>query len=219
MINYHEKYGKVKLSKGLKLYHTSESNEINKEKKLNDNSFFTIPPHIWTSNDYLYEFKLKKDLELILIIKNETIEKDNKYFEKNKIRDYCVIAEIHNEIFNTNYGKESDVYLKNENKKLFNNLCSYLYDNEYRGLFNYIDGDPGEFEIIIFRPDEFIEFIESIGVNNYNKIPNYNFKEQNTSLMSKKINFEYPHEYKYIGKNTRKILKSIFYYIDKKNNN
>ena len=211
MINYYKKYGKVKLSKGFKLFHTSDSNQINEENKLYDNSFFTIPPDIWT-NKYLYEFKLKKDLELILLIKNDSIEIDNKYFEKIWAGDYCAIAEIYNKIFDTSFEKYDDLYLKQNNKHLFNNLCSYMFKNKYSGFFNYIDGDSGVFEIIIFRPDEFIEFI---GINN-DKQPFYNFKEQNKSLMSNEINFEYPHKYKYIGDRKKDILKSVFYYIDKK---
>lgn len=126
MNNYYEKYGKVKLSKGFKLYHTSKSNEINENNKLDNNSFFTIPPHIWTLNKYLYEFKLKKDLELILLIKNDSIIKYKKYDEQFKNRDYCVLAEIINEIYNTKFNNKNDVHLKHENKVYFNDLCFNL---------------------------------------------------------------------------------------------
>lgn len=84
MINYYEKYGKVKLLKGFKLYHSSQSNDISENIKLKNNSFFTIPPNIWDYNEYLYEFKLIKDLELILLIKNDSIIKFKKYNKKTK---------------------------------------------------------------------------------------------------------------------------------------
>ena len=184
MNNYYEKYGKVKLSKGFKLYHTSKSNEINNNSKLENNCFFTIPPYIWTLNKYLYEFKLKKDIELILVIKNDLIHKQKIYEDKFKSLDYCVLPEIHNELFNTKYNSDSDYDLK-QNKNIFNNLCLNLSDNGYDGFFNYIDSEKGIFEIIIFFPNEYVEFIGS--KKNENIFFNYNYNEQNKSLMSKKL--------------------------------
>lgn len=93
----------------------------------------------------------------------------------------------------------------------FNKLCNKLYENNYNGLFNYIDTKI-IFEIVIFTPKQFIKLLsrkENIVDDGYKKI-------FNLLINKNKINFIYPYTIEltdnYIVYNKYQ-YHSIFYYI------
>lgn len=214
MDNYYNKYGKIIISKGTTLYHWSDDESIT---DFNDVLFTCLTNSSWYGS-YLYEFELLKDVELILTIKNENIIKKNIYESKFKYQDKQILTTIFNEIFTGNYYSiEGDVSLK-KNKKNFKNLCCQLHQNNYHGLFNYIDSEKGQFEIVIFKPDIFLKLIKK--TKKINLISDDDCKKKTYEIMtSNNISYEYStiYEYKNIDEKSDD-YKSIFYYIYKKKN-
>ena len=99
------------------------------------------------------------------------------------------------------------------NKINFSKFCNILSINNYKGLFNYIDGDKGQFEIVIFEPNDYLTQIET---KNYNDVKLHNLRDCKRFMLSKKVNYTYPHDYNYINKRENNYYPSIFYYIYKK---
>jgi hypothetical protein len=214
-MNYYDNYGKVIISKGAFLYHWSDDKALT---DLSDNLFLCLDNSFWSDeNKTMYKYKLKKNIELILTIQNDFINK-NKSIYKNQYKqeDKELLTTIYNHLFNVNqYSKCDDVILKT-NKSNFTNFCNKLNENNYNGLFNYIDGDKGQFEIVIFNPTKYLTLIETI---NYKSVKLHKLKDCKRIMLNKKINYTYPHLYNYEEciKNC-KYYPSIFYYIYKKTN-
>jgi len=211
-MDYYDKYGKVILSKGTILYHWSYQLLTD----LSDNLFLCLDNSFWNdTNKIMHKYKLKKNIELILTIQNDNIINKQSYSNKNKRQDYEILTTIYNNIINPNsYGRDSDVMLKT-NKKHFSKFCNKLNQDSYKGLFNYIDGEKGQFEIVIFKPSDYLELIET---NNYDNVEPHNLKDSKRIMLSKKINYIYQHNFNYedIGKIEDDEYPSIFYYIYKK---
>jgi hypothetical protein len=219
---YYKKYGKVILSKGTILYHWSANDNIN--NNLYDNSFFCLDNSHWKDeNKTLYKFKLIDNLELILTITNHTITNPDNcllinnfekgyYSIKYKRQDKEVLTDIYNDFFNKKYNKDGDVSLKT-NKIHFKKFCNKLKTN-YNGLFNYIDCEKGMFEIVIFKPNNYLSLLCKM---NYDNVKFHTLKDCKRILLSNKINFEYPHTYIFKEKKCKyNSYPSIFYYIYKK---
>jgi hypothetical protein len=214
-MNYYDNYGKVIISKGAFLYHWSDDKALT---DLSDNLFLCLDNSFWSDeNKTMYKYKLKKNIELILTIQNDFINKNKSiYKHQYKQEDKELLTTIYNHLFNVNqYSKCDDVILKT-NKSNFTNFCNKLNENNYNGLFNYIDGDKGQFEIVIFNPTEYLTLIETI---NYKSVKLHKLKDCKRIMLNKKINYTYPHLYNYEEciKNC-KYYPSIFYYIYKKTN-
>jgi hypothetical protein len=224
MINYYEKYGKVIISKGTKLYHwRTNNNNIN--NNLYDNSFFCLDNSHWKdTNKTLYTYKLLENLEIILTITNNTISNPDECswinnFEKGiynvryKTYDTEVLTDIYNDFYKKKYTKHGDVSLKT-NKTDFKRFCNKLKRQRYNGLFNYIDCEKGMFEIVIFEPNNYLHLLSKM---NYDDVKFHNLRDCKRIMSSSKINFECPYSYEF----KEKICKynsypSIFYYIYKK---
>jgi hypothetical protein len=211
-MNYYDKYGKITLSKGTILYHWSNEN-IN---YLSDNLFLCLDNSFWSDkNKILHKYKLSKDINLILTIKNDNITNKQLYNNKNKKQDYELLTSIYNEIVVQNsYSRHGDVSLK-MNKKNFPIFCDKLNVNSYEGLFNYIDGDKGQFEIVIFNPNIYLNLIDT---KVYHIVKLHKLRDCKRFMLSKKIKYIFPHKYNYedISKREHNHYPSIFYYIYKK---
>jgi hypothetical protein len=207
-----DEYGKVFLSKGTILYHWSYQLLTD----LSDNLFLCLDNSFWNdTNKIMHKYKLKKDIELILTIQNDNIINKQSYSNKNKRQDYEILTTIYNNIINPNsYSRDGDVMLKT-NKKKFSKFCNKLGEHNYKGLFNYIDGEKGQFEIVIFKPSDYLELIET---NNYDNIELHNLKDSKRIMLNKKINYIYSYNFNYedIDKIEDDEYPSIFYYIYKK---
>ena len=206
-MNYYDNYGKVIISKGSFLYHWSYDKALT---DLSDNLFLCLDNSFWSDeHKTMYKYKLKKDIELILTIQNDFINKNKSYNQQDK----QVLTTIYNELFNVKqYSNRDDVILK-MNKPIFNNFCNILNENNYKGLFNYIDGIKGQFEIVIFKPTEYLTLIKT---RNYKTVKLHKLNDCKRIMLNKKINYTYPHLYNYEEciKNC-KYYPSIFYYIYK----
>ena len=207
-MNYYDNYGKVIISKGPFLYHWSDNKELT---DLSDNLFLCLDNSFWSDeNKTMYKYKLKKDIELILTIQNDFINKNKSNYKQ---QDKQVLTSIYNELFNVNqYTNRDDVILKT-NKTNFTNFCNKLNENNYKGLFNYIDGDKGQFEIVIFKPTEYLKLIET---TNYKSVKLHKLNDCKRIMLNKRINYTYPHLFNYEYINKYKYYPSIFYYIYKK---
>lgn len=213
-MNYYDKYGKITLSKETILYHWS--NEI--INCLADNLFLCLDNSLWSNkNKILHKYKLVKDINLILTIKNDNIPNKKSYSNKNKREDGELLTSIYNEIIDPNsYSRDGDVSLK-MNKTNFPIFCDKLNTNNFEGLFNYIDGDKGHFEIVIFKPNNYLILIET---KIYNNVKFHKLRDCKRFMLNKKINYTYPYDYDYkdINKRQHNNYPSIFYYIYKKTN-
>jgi hypothetical protein len=212
-MNYYEKYGKITLSKGTILYHWSNETITN----LTDNLFLCLDNSLWSDkNKVMHKYKLIKDINLILTIQNDNIINKKLYSSnKNKKQDYELLTNIYNDILTPNsYSRGGDVSLKT-NKTKFLNFCDKLTINGYEGLFNYIDGDEGQFEIVIFEPNKYLRLIEN---KNYENVKLHKLNDCKRIMLSRKINYIYPYDYDYedINKREHHHYPSIFYYIYKK---
>jgi hypothetical protein len=207
-------YGKVILSKGTILYHWSNTKLIIDD--LYNNLFLCLDNSFWSDkNKIMHKFKLKKDIELILTIKNDDIINKNNYLHKNKRYDYELLTTIYNNIFDKAiYNRNDDVKLKQKNPD-FISMCNKLDEKNYTGLFNYLDCDKGQFEIVIFQPSEYLALIDCI--TDYNAIKFHTLRDCKRIMLSKKINFVYPHIYYHeLTPKRYNHYPSIFYYIYKK---
>lgn len=211
-MDYYNRYGKITLAKGTKLYNWSKHGI---EGHLSPNLFLCLNNSDSSSyGKILYEYKLTKPIELILTIQNHNIESQHKYSNNSINRDdYQVLTDIYNETVNPNsYGSDGDVRLK-QNKTDFPILCEKLRSLEYNGLFNYIDGKT-IFEIVIFEPNDHLELIKT---TNKNDVKEHTLIYNKKIMLSNKIEYTYPVDYVSeiarccIGENP-----SIFYYISKK---
>jgi hypothetical protein len=203
----YNQYGKVILKRGIQLFHWSNDNNIT---TLNNNFFLTICNHLWKlNNKYMYTFKLKKDIELLLTINNKYLNEHNTY-SNNIIRyDSEIITYLYNDLIKSkSYSRDNEVKLK-MNKTHFNSLCNALNNLSYNGMFNYIDGNKGIFETVIFNPSEYLEFV---AVQPREDIKMHDIKIYKRKLLSNKINFIYPYKFDYIKKKWD-TEPSIFYYI------
>lgn len=213
-MNYYDKYGKITLSKGTILYHWSNKN-IN---CLSDNLFLCLDNSFWSDkNKILHKYKLVNDINLILTIKNDNITNKQSYSNKNNKQDYELLTSIYNEIVVPNsYDRYGDVSLK-MNKTNFPIFCDKLSVNNYEGLFNYIDGDRGQFEIVIFNPSSYLNLIET---KIYHNVKLHKLRDCKRFMLSKKVKYTYPYMYSYedINKRQHNHYPSIFYYIYKKTN-
>ena len=212
MINY-ENYGKITLSKGTILYHWSSNETIT---DLTDNLFLCLDNSFWSNNNKtMYKYKVIKNIDLILTIQNKNII-DNNIFSSNNgynFHDYELLTLFYNNIFGILYKKNDDVSLKT-NKTNFTNFCNKLYENKIEGLFNYIDCNKGQFEIVIFKPNEYLNLIETV---KYKNVKLHKLKDCKRIMLNKKINYIYKNVYNYEEKKTYlKCYPSIFYYIYKK---
>lgn len=224
MLEYYKKYGKITLLKGTILYHWSSKNNLD---ELNNNSFFCLNNSHWQDNNkILYTYKLKKNLDLILTIQNDDIIKNNEFIIKNYQSDKEVLTTIYLDLFNKNKNnninnnKIDDVKLKT-NKEEFTLLCNKLNNIGYTGLFNYIDSDKGQFEIVIFNT---YEYLTKILISDNTILMKYhNLKYIKQKMLSNKIQYYYPQQYicSNLCYHKHNIYPSIFYYIYKKqlNNN
>jgi hypothetical protein len=196
-------YGYVIIKKGTFIYHNSDKSFLD----INDNSFFTFDKKGWEGK-YTYKYKLIQDLKILLTITNNTI-KDNKLILFNNYHsDQQILTKIYNDYIEQNKYND-DVSLKQSN--VFNELCNKLYENNYNGLFNYIDAKT-IFEVVIFKPNYFIKLInikENVEDDTYKKIFNL--------LVNKsKINFICPFNIELDDKYNKTkyyVDHSIFYYI------
>jgi len=211
-MNYYDKYGRITLSKGAILYHWS--NQI--ISNLSDNLFLCLDNSFWSDNNKkIYKYKLIKDIDLILTIHNDNITNKQSYSLNKKNKDYELLTTIYNETIKPNtYNRDGDVSLKT-NKIKFPIFCDKLYTNGYEGLFNYIDGDKGQFEVVIFKPNKYLNLIET---KNYENVKLHKLTDCKRIMISKKINYIYPHNYYYenVNKWEHHYYPSIFYYIYKK---
>ena len=210
-MDYHAKYGKIILSKGTILYHWSNIHLSN----LSNNLFLCLSNSIWDDNNkILHKYKLKKDIELILTIKNDSIINDRTYSSKNKRQDSELLTTIYADITNETY-RGDDVNLKTNNT-YFSKFCGELFNANYKGLFNFIDSDEGRFEIVIFNPTEYLDLMEQ---TNHAIVKLHKIEHCKRIMLSKKINCTYPYEFEYTDINRPQYgYPSIFYYIYKKVN-
>jgi len=212
-MNYYDNYGKVIISKGSFLYHWSDKVLTD----LSNNLFLCLDNSFWSDeNKTMHIYKLKKDIELILTIKNDFIYKNLSIYKHHyKHQDKELLTTIYNDLFNVNqYSNCDDVILK-INKPIFNNFCNKLNEKNYKGLFNYIDADKGQFEIVIFNPTEYLNLIETI---NYESVKMHKLNDCKRIMLNKKINYTYPYLYNYEFIKKCKYYPSIFFYIYKKTN-
>lgn len=210
-MNYYDKYGKITLSKGTTLYHWSNHDEI----ELLNNIFLCLDNSFWSDrNKFLHKYKLKQNIDLILTIKNNDIIEKKIYSSNRKNKDYELITTIYNEVMNSDLYVGDDVSLKMD-KPIFSEFCDKLSINNYEGLFNYIDSDFGQFEIVIFDSNNYLKKIET---KNYADVKLHKLNECKRRMLSNKINYHYPHHYEYKNKREHNNYPSIFYYICKKNN-
>jgi hypothetical protein len=208
MNTLYNNYGYVILKKGSFIYHNSDYLFEN----IKDNSFFTFDKKGWKGK-YTYKYKLIQDLKILLTITNNTI-KDNKLILFNNYRsDQQILTKLYNDYIEQNKYND-DVNLKQSDD--FNVLCNKLYENNYNGLFNYIDAKT-IFEVVIFKPIQFIKLInikENVEDDTYKKIFNL--------LVDKsKINFICPFNIELADKYNKTnyyVDHSIFYYIYCHNN-
>lgn len=211
-MNYYDRCGKVTLSKGTILYHWSNQSITN----LSNNLFLCLDNSLWSfKNKILHKYKLTKSIELILTIQNDNILKKQLYTHNKKRNDSELLTQIYNEIIQPNsYSKDADVYLKMD-KSNFSIFCDELKNNNYEGLFNYIDSDAGQFEIVIFEPNNYLRLIKTM---NYEDVKLHEIRDCKRLMLSKKVNYTYPHYYNYenINKRDFNCYPSIFYYIYKK---
>jgi hypothetical protein len=212
-MNYYDKYGKITLSKGTILYHWSNQSITN----LTNNLFLCLDNSFWRDkNKIMNKYELLNDIDLILTIHNDNITNKQLYSSnKNKRQDYELLTTIYNDIIEPNsYSRDSDVMLKT-NKTNFPIFCDKLNMNGYKGLFNYIDGDKGQFEIVIFNPTNYLKLIET---KKYNDVKLHKLRDCKRFMLSKKIKYTYLNEYNYedINKREHYHYPSIFYYIYKK---
>jgi hypothetical protein len=212
-MNYYDKYGKITLSKGTILYHWSKQIITN----LTDNLFLCLDNSFWCDkNKIMHKYILLNDIDLILTIHNDKITNKQLYSSnKNKSQDYELLTTIYNDIIIPNsYCRNCDVMLKT-NKIKFTNFCNKLNMNGYEGLFNYIDGDKGQFEIVIFNPINYLKLIEA---KIYDNVKVHKLTDCKRIMLSKKIKYTYLNKYNYedINRREHNHYPSIFYYIYKK---
>lgn len=211
--------GRITLSKGTHLYHWSK-NENLMDKNLHNNFFTCLENSSWQLfGKKLYIFKLKQDIELVLMIQNLKIKGNNNspnISNKDKIRDYQVLTDIYNDVCGEKYDSMGDVELK-KNKKDLGNLCKILNEHEHghQGFFNYIDSEKGCFEIVIFNPNDYLTFVESFDKCD---VKLHKLKDNKRIMQSKKVKYAYPYNYEYIKKKRHDTRPSIFYYIWKYKN-
>ena len=210
-MDYHSKYGKIIISKGAILYHWSNTHLSN----LSNNLFLCLANSIWDDNNkILHKYKLKKDIELILTIKNDSIINDRTYSLKNKRQDSELLTTIYVDVFNEIY--RGDVVSLKTNNTHFSKFCGELKNANYEGLFNYIDMEPGHFEIVIFNPTEYLDLIEQ---TTHTNVKLHKIEHCKRIMLSKKINYVYPYKFEYTDINRPQYgYPSIFYYIYKKVN-
>ncbi len=205
MDTLYNNYGYVIIKKGTFIYHNSDYLFT----EISDNSFFTFDKKGWNGK-YTYKYKVLENLKILLTITNNNI-KDNKLILFNNYHsDQQILTQLYNNYIESNtYDDISDVCLKKS--KNFIKLCNKLYENNYNGLFNYIDAKT-IFEVVIFKPTNFIKLInikENVEEETYRKIFNL--------LVNKnKINFICPYTIKLYDnykKYNRYQYHSVFYYI------
>lgn len=147
--NLYNSFGKVTLKKGVRLFHWSN----HKFDVIYDNSFFSL-----CNNDcdgqFCYEYEIVNDIDFLLTIVNDEIY-SNKIYGKS-IRDKEILTKLFNFYnLNGNYYCD-DVSLKKSND--FRLLCEKMKELKYTGLMNYIDGH-NFFEFVIYKPNDYIKFI------------------------------------------------------------
>jgi hypothetical protein len=203
MDTLYDNYGYVIIKKGTFIYHNSDKSFSN----VNNNSFFTINKKGWDGK-YTYKYKLLQDLKILLTITNNTI-KDNKLILCNNTHsDQQILTKLYNDYIEQNKYND-DVNLKQSDD--FSQLCNKLYENNYNGLFNYIDAKT-IFEIVIFKPNHFIKLIskkENIEDNTYRKIFNLLVNKNKINIICP-FNIELNDKY---NKTKYYVDHSIFYYI------
>jgi len=215
-MNYYDKYGKITLSKGTTLYHWSDQPITN---LTNNYLFLCLDNSFWSwcnENKIMNKYKLLNDIDLILTIHNDNITNKQLYSSNKKRQDYELLTTIYNDIIEQNYyNKDDDVTLKT-NKTNFRNFCNKLNMNGYEGLFNYIDSDKGQFEIVIFNPTDYLELIET---KKYDDVKLHKLRDCKRFMLNKKIKYTYLNKYNYENINKQvNYYPSIFYYIYKKTN-
>jgi hypothetical protein len=157
----------------------------------------------------MYKYKVVKDINVILTIQNDNIINKQPY----SLKDYEILTTICNDLLNSiSYNKDDDVSLKT-NKTNFPIFCDKLRIDGYEGLFNYIDSDKGQFEIVIFEPNNYLILIEN---KIYENVKLHKLSDCKRIMLSKKVNYIYPYNYEYVNKWKFYHYPSIFYYIYKK---
>ena len=212
-MNNNENYSKITLSEGTILYHWGKN-----VTDLSDNLFLCLDNSCWSSsNKTMYKYKLVKNIDLILTIQNDNIIKNKKYSTvyRHHGGDFELLTLFYNNIFDTE-SYSDDVCLKTSGTN-FTKFCNKLHENKIEGLFNYIDSDKGQFEIVIFKPNEYLNLIE---ISNYENVKLHELQDCKIIMLSENINYIYPYEYEYEDIDNIKYCEywypSIFYYIYKK---
>ena len=212
-----KKYGKVTIKKRTLLYHWSKVGDI---KKINKNSFFCSNVYDGSGfGNYLYTFKVKKDIGILFAISNEQINKNNKVYTpythvhaiKNGYRYmfkedcFCEFNNIYIDIFEEEpnlkckydpYHDCAGLFIKNSDDDGDNENRKREFKKLCDGLSNHgVDGlfnfvdCQYFFEIIIFDTDTNLELIDVKQTKEIDITPAFDI------FNPSEIIFDYPHDF------------------------